>query len=394
MRPRNGSRSAFPAVPFLLVVLAAGSAFTPRSAVALPPYAEEWTTPGQPEDVDVDQYGRVWVSCSDDSVRVYTPSGGHVLFAFGGSGIGPGEFNDPFGIQFAPDGTVYICDYAGARVQRFTSEGVYMTSWAIPSDRADHVAIDAAGDVYVSGYSNETVHKYTATGTPITSWTTTPGRPSGVFVVGNTLHVAPWFVTDVQQYDLDGNYLGSFPSDTEYGVDIEEDATGQLWLADWINHVVKIYTAGGVPVDVLGEPGFGPGQFNYPIGIGFGLDGSVYVADQGNVRVQRFGDPITSVGEPAARDTRAVTLRSITPNPARGAVAFTYALPRAGRVVVSVADAGGRVVARMDQGVVDAGEHRVVWDAQSADGERLAGLYFVRVETESGTSVGRLAVMR
>ncbi|MDM7917453.1 MAG: NHL repeat-containing protein, partial [Candidatus Eisenbacteria bacterium] len=265
-----------------------GAAFAPAPAIAsLPPYAEQWFTPGQPEDVDVDVYGRVWVARSDDSVRVYSSRGGQLLFSFGGSGEGDGQFHDPFGIQFAPDGTVYICDYAGTRVERFTSEGDFLLSWPIPSDRADHVAIDDLGDVYVTGFSNGFIHKYDAVGNPVVEWpSVSGGRPSGVLVMGGILYVVPWDVYEIEQYALDGTYLGSFPIETAFGVDLEQDALGQLWLADWTNGVLRVYTADGQPVEVLGEFGSDPGQFNGPAGIAFGTEGSVYVADQLNGRIQ------------------------------------------------------------------------------------------------------------
>ena len=123
-------------------------------ALAIPPFTEQWLLPASPQDVEVDPSGRVWVSCVDDSIRVYTPSGGALLLTFGGTGAGDGQFQDPYGMAFDPSGEVYICDYAGARVEKFTSEGGYLLQWPIPSDRSDHACVDAAGDVYVTGYTD------------------------------------------------------------------------------------------------------------------------------------------------------------------------------------------------------------------------------------------------
>ena len=154
------------AVTALGFLAAMGGLNLPAIAV-LPPYAEEWSTIGQPQDVEVDASGRVWVSCDDDSIRVYTATGGELLFAFGGTGSGDGEFQTPYGIAFDQVGDAYICDCAGARLEKFTSEGVFLTSWPIPSTHADHVDVDEVDDVYVSGYTDFSVHKYTSAGAPL-----------------------------------------------------------------------------------------------------------------------------------------------------------------------------------------------------------------------------------
>lgn len=395
--PSNTSRArhALCAIALASTLLGLSGALAVAGASVLPPYAEQWSPPGQPEDVDVDPTGRVWVTCSDDMVRVYRQRGGTLLMEFGGTGEGDGQFHDPFGIQFAPDGTVYICDYAGARVQRFTGDGDFLQAWPIPSERADHVAVDDFGDVYVTGFSNGFVHKYDATGNPLTAWPSQGGgRPSGIFAVGGVLHVASWEIYEIEQYALDGTYLGSFPIETAFGVDLEQDAFGQLWLADWTGHVIRVYSASGEPIEVLGGPGADPGEFNGPIGIAFGVEGSVYVADQLNGRVQRFGD-VTMDVPAASASPAALAIRSLTPNPSLGAVSLTYSIPRAGRVAVTIADMAGRRVANLGQELVTAGEHRVTWDVKEADGRELAaGHYFIRLESETGTGIGRFVVVR
>jgi hypothetical protein len=73
------SHAAYRAIMLSLAVVALA---TP--ARSIPPYTEEWSLPAVPQDVEVDPVGRVWVSCADDSIRVYMPSGGSLIRAFGG----------------------------------------------------------------------------------------------------------------------------------------------------------------------------------------------------------------------------------------------------------------------------------------------------------------------
>lgn len=365
-------------------------------ASAAPPYAEEWFLPAPPEDVEVDASGRVWVSCEDDSVRVFAPTGGQLLFAFGGRGTGEGEFLTPDGIAFDPGGDVYICDYEGARVQKFTSEGEFILSWPIPSDRSDHVAVDAAGEVYVTGYSNLQVHKYSSIGDPIVDWTSASGeRTAGVVVADGVVSVVLWTVPDIEQYDSAGNYLRTLPASTLNGLDIEVDSSSQFWVANFNGYTVNVLSADGDLVDVLGSPGSGPGEFFAPSGVALGLDGSVYVADQGNVRIQRFGDAVADAPEVLEAPVSGVALRSIAPNPARSVVDVVYSSAGADRVELTVLDVTGRSVARLEDGLVDPGTHRIEWTLQEDDGSSLAaGVYFVRLAAGGQASTQRLVIIR
>lgn len=58
----------------------------------------------------------------DDCVRYYTPAGSR-LGGWGSSGSGPGQFEQPYGIDVGPDGTVYVADQYNNRVQYFTATG-------------------------------------------------------------------------------------------------------------------------------------------------------------------------------------------------------------------------------------------------------------------------------
>ncbi|HXS83761.1 MAG TPA: FlgD immunoglobulin-like domain containing protein [Methylomirabilota bacterium] len=79
--------------------------------------------------------------------------------------------------------------------------------------------------------------------------------------------------------------------------------------------------------------------------------------------------------------TRAAFTRPPAPNPTRGALAFAIGLPRATPVSLTVHDVAGRLVARLRDGALPAGEHPFRWDGRGTDG-RLAqsGRYFVRLE--------------
>ena len=68
---------------------------------------------------------------------------------------------------------------------------------------------------------------------------------------------------------------------------------GSIYVADSGNHRIQIFDQEGNFLRKWGSEGAGPGQFNEPWGIAVGQDGTVYVADTWNHRIQAF----SSTGE-------------------------------------------------------------------------------------------------
>ncbi len=88
---------------------------------------------------------------------------------------------------------------------------------------------------------------------------------------------------------------GSQPGQFQRPRDLSIAADGSLYVVDTDNHRIQHLAADGGPLHVWGSfgdancrPGAGGGTFNQPWGIGLGPDGSVYVADTWNHRVQKF----------------------------------------------------------------------------------------------------------
>jgi hypothetical protein len=89
-----------------------------------------------------------------------------------------------------------------------------------------------------------------------------------------------------------------------------------------------------------------------------------------------------------------ITLRA-APNPSLGATSIYYALPKASRVTVRVFDLSGRLVRVLVDSFQGAGQHEMNWNAEDESGRPLpAGIYFVKLDTEAGSRVQRLAIVR
>jgi DNA-binding beta-propeller fold protein YncE len=76
------------------------------------------------------------------------------------------------------------------------------------------------------------------------------------------------------------------------------DPRGNLWVTDGKNSRFQIFAPDGTFVEAWGDPGDGPGQFDFTepglfggYGAGavtFDADGNIFVADMGNQRIQKF----------------------------------------------------------------------------------------------------------
>jgi DNA-binding beta-propeller fold protein YncE len=77
------------------------------------------------------------------------------------------------------------------------------------------------------------------------------------------------------------------------------DRRGRLYIADFDNHRVQIFSSRGAPAGGWGAQGDDAGNFSGADDVAVAPDGRVWVADTGNQRVQLFsatGAPVTAVG--------------------------------------------------------------------------------------------------
>jgi hypothetical protein len=66
------------------------------------------------------------------------------------------------------------------------------------------------------------------------------------------------------------------------------DASGNVYVADNGNRRIQKFTSSGTYVTQWGSYGTGDGQFDYPCGVAVDASGNVYVADASNQRIQVF----------------------------------------------------------------------------------------------------------
>jgi hypothetical protein len=103
------------------------------------------------------------------------------------------------------------------------------------------------------------------------------------------------------------------------------------------------------------------------------------------------GSPLMSVesNPPLALPQKAELLQNY-PNPFNPSTTVTFSLPRRDYVMLAVYDILGREVARLADGAMDAGTHRISWDAARVT----SGVYLYRLRTSGGTISRKMIIVK
>lgn len=108
---------------------------------------------------------------------------------------------------------------------------------------------------------------------------------------------------------------------------------------------------------------------------------------------------VTTMGLSAARHAGVTgglaALFAPSPNPARNGAAISFRIGQPEFVRLAIADAQGRHVRTLQNGMMAAGDHTQLWNGLSDNGRSVpAGLYFVTMRSSQGQLSRRLAVVR
>ncbi|QDQ84086.1 hypothetical protein FNZ07_23470 [Paraburkholderia megapolitana] len=298
-----------------------------------------------PAAVATDAIGNVYVADSNNNtIRKITPAGVVTTLAgsaTAGSTNGTGaaaSFNGPFGVAVDANGNVYVTDSNNNEIRKITAAGVVTTlagSGAVGSadgtgavasfSNPNGVAVDASGNVYVADSGNNKIRKITPAGVV----TTLAGAgaagsadgsgpaasfnfPGGVAVDGaGNVYVADVSNNEVRKITPAGVVttlagspaLGSTDSTGSsasfnglFGISV--DASGNLYVADSNNNLIRKVTPAGVVTTLAGSTKSGSANgigsavsFNDPLGVAVDTSGNLYVADIANNEIRKLTPP-------------------------------------------------------------------------------------------------------
>ena len=230
----------------------------------------------------------------------------------------------PYGIAVDSDNNVYVADTYYYRIQKFTSNGNFITKWGSNGSGDGQfsnpygIAVDSDNNVYVTDTYNRRIQKFDSNGNFIATWGSY-GSGDGQFLYPYGIAVDSdnnVYVTDVhnyriQKFDSNGNFItkwgsyGSGDGQFSYPFGIAVDSSNNVYVTDIYGYRIQKFDSNGNFLATWGSRGSGDGQFLYPYGIAVDSSNNVYVADTYYNRIQKFtsnGNFITKWGSYGSGD--------------------------------------------------------------------------------------------
>ena len=220
--------------------------------------------------------------------------------SFGTRGSAPGQFDGPRGVAIDVGGNILVCDRNNHRIQQFSPTGKHLKTVGTrgngPLQFTSPVGIAVhphTHKVYVADSDN---HRIQVLNSDLTYSSSYGGRGSnnGEFTylcdvstdsVGN-VYVADRYNHRIQVFSANGRYLRQFGKGEPVSIAI--DSHDVVYVSGYGNHHVSIFTTDGELIKSFGSKGNGPVQFYYPHGIYLDKNGTMYICDTGNDRIQIF----------------------------------------------------------------------------------------------------------
>ena len=234
----------------------------------------------RPSGLALDAMNNLYVADKNNHIlRKISPTGIVSTFAglagAAGSADGAGSvarFHNPAGVALDGSGNLYVSDSGNHSIRMVTPAGVVTTVAGKPfaPGSADGVGtaarfrvpagvvVDGNGNVYVSDGANHTIRKI-APGGVVTTLAGAPGAAGAADGVSSSAR---------------------FNRPAELAL----DSSGNLYVSDMHNHMVRRITSAGVVSAVAGQPGF----FSLIKGMAADASGSLYVADSASATIRKI----------------------------------------------------------------------------------------------------------
>ena len=302
------------------------------TATANPHYAEGVTVAGgngygdalnqtDPGGICVDKQGNLYVvDVFSHRVQKWAPGAKEGVTVAGGNGDGdaPNQLNTPYDVKVDEEGNIYVSDAANSRIQKWppgATEGITVAGGNGYGSAANQlyvpmsICFDRQGNLYIADDFNDRIQMWkpgategitVAGGNGGGSAANQTNSPTGVFVdtLGNiyvtgdglyTNRVQKWVPGATEGITVAGGIYpgnGTNQFNTPYRVFI--DKLGSLYVVDQFNDRIQKYLPGATEaVSIVWGHGNGPAELYLPTSI-WVVEDTVYVADNGNYRVQRF----------------------------------------------------------------------------------------------------------
>ena len=211
------------------------------------------------------------------------------------------------------------------RVQKFSSNGVFLLSWQMPQTdlgRPKGMGRDREGNIIVVEPHYQRLNFFSTGGKAGWNSGESAGTNEGELMMPRSaavnshdkVYISEYgLVERVQVFDVHNGpsntapqlaagqtnlwrapFLSSFghpgtgPGEFNRPEGLTVDAQDRIYVADSCNHRIQIFSSDGKFIRSYGKAGKGPGEFAYPYDIYVDADGRQFVCEFGNSRIQVF----------------------------------------------------------------------------------------------------------
>lgn len=258
-----------------------------------------------PEATAINAVGTIYVpDPGNNRVEEWEPLPAPPLYTaqFGSAGPEPGQLKEPRDIAMAKSGNVLVLDTANGRVQEFTPGGEYQAKFGSSGagagqlNGASAMAVDAKGNTWIADTGNNRVDEFNEKGEFISAF------GFGVSTGEAKLQVC----TTSCKAGISGAGSGQFKEPRGIAV----SANGAIYVSDSGNNRLEEFTESGSFLAAFGfgvadekaeyeictstcktgMPGAGNGQFSAPGRMALSPNGTIWVIDNGNSRLEQFNE--------------------------------------------------------------------------------------------------------
>lgn len=246
--------------------------------------------------VSADASGNFYIACwGQNRVRKVDPSGtittvaGTGTFGYSGDG-GPATaalLSGPMQVFADPAGNVYLSDYYNHRIRKVSASGIITTiagngiagysgdggqATAAEIQFPWGIVVDPVGRIFIGDYYNHRIRRVDTNGI-----------------------ITTYAGTGFSGFSGDGGQATA--AQIYYPTGIGIDATGNLYLTDYVNQRVRKINTSGIISTIAGTGGTGfsgdggaatAAVFNNPLGVTADIGGNIYISDFGNSRIRKI----------------------------------------------------------------------------------------------------------
>lgn len=219
-----------------------------------------------PHGLEVDDHDNIWVTdCGLHQVFKFDSSG-NLLMTLGEAKVSGNDrehFNLPTDVAVAADGSFYVSDgYGNSRIIKFSKDGTYLFEWGEFGDEqgafnTPHgIDLDSEGNVYVADRENNRIQKFDSEGNFITLWQNqTTDQLYSVTIDNHKNHlfgIDYWIDSDsvikgsdIFRFDLDANpelqfgRSGLYDGPVARYHDIQIDREGNIYVGDILGNRIQ-----------------------------------------------------------------------------------------------------------------------------------------------------------